>query len=265
LGRLYESGEYPTDVLNSVAIGRALPVRAMDRFDAEVRIFHACIHIAGVYGGQKSVAKEILAECADLVLTRFQFIGADEIITAWRMASAGELGVDPALYGGSFNAERLSRVLTAYGNARKGIVAEISKQEDLIDMERFEARRKDPSFRERLDQETMENMERYRKEGAYLDRPEDIGAWMYDFLERTGHLSLTPDEKWALMEKGAQLARKDSHESLSNATTEADRSRLRRVLAELDDDFNKDGQERVKLYAKKIAVHQWLYPEMYSI
>ena len=76
------------------------------------------VMVVKLYGNREEVSKEMKAECLRLLRSKYQLLGAHEILLAYRLWAAGDLGEIKAaeMYGGQFNARQLAAILTGYVN-----------------------------------------------------------------------------------------------------------------------------------------------------
>lgn len=89
-------------------------------------------NIGQSYGARGATSDNVLLEIKRFILEKFGSLSLAEITEAWRMAAAGELKVNSEIYGGELNANVFGRVLVAYRDFRRSVVAEIVKREDRI-------------------------------------------------------------------------------------------------------------------------------------
>jgi hypothetical protein len=83
---------------------------------------------AQAYGARMELAPTIAKECALLVARKFPQLAIPEIREAYRQWASGQTHPEGAdMYGGSFNAAQLGKVLTAYCSRRDRIAADIRR------------------------------------------------------------------------------------------------------------------------------------------
>ncbi len=146
------------------------------------------------YGQRRELPENVIEECIELTIYRFQDLGLKEVREAFRAAASGELDVTLELYG-NFNAATLGRVLQSYRLSRRDIIHEIyQKMEErnrAIEATK-ESKRKafDTGFQQHI-----------RDRRDKINSWRDIPAYWYDAATRLGLLSLTPEEKREIWEQ----------------------------------------------------------------
>jgi len=255
----------PTALVQVVAAGTAAPIRAMTPEAADMAIWQAVSHIAGTYGGQSQLAKSILQECAELVRTQYAGLGVHELVEAFRMAVSGKIDVDASLYGGSFNAERLGKVLKAYHDWRRKVVAALEQEREAEEKAEAEARRNSPEARAAADAATLESIQAAREDQRYLNRWFDIPVFWYNVLERLGHICLTPAEKWDLYDAARTRWLEHAHQLEANANL-SDRHACKQIREEINqvlaDRQTELAAQTIAAAARKLAVHNHLYNQL---
>ena len=101
--------------------------------------------LSKAYGGREVITEYILDQCCTIVMEQFPFLSLDEIEVAYRMWAAGDLETKGSaeMYGGSFNAGQVGKVLGAYAQHRKKIVAEFLRTKDAVEEARADRTREE--------------------------------------------------------------------------------------------------------------------------
>lgn len=95
---------------------------------------------AQAYGARHEMAPTVAKECAKLVAQKFPQLAIPEIREAYRQWAAGQIQADGAdMYGGSFNAAQLGKVLAAYCKKRDRIAAAIRRAQQAHDEDQRQA------------------------------------------------------------------------------------------------------------------------------
>lgn len=116
------------ETVSAVIAGYQNQIRKLPEVFAKTELIKILPFVAEQYGGRKEIPPHVQAECVRLVLSKFSFIGISEIREAYRMWASSEIKVEGAdMYGGFFNAAQLGKILTAYCEQRKKVVAQYSK------------------------------------------------------------------------------------------------------------------------------------------
>lgn len=203
------------------------------------------------YSGAHDVPDELMDEALEFVSTRFGGIGVDEIREAFRLAAAGDLGeLNMKAYYGQFTIVILGTVLHAYLEYRCRVVQALSRKEREMQIQIAEERARDYwTTPEGLsEQQAWIDARIAALSGRQLDVAE-VTVYDYRILEQRGLISLSAEEKWALVAQGREMLEALHRKAMAVAAT----SKQRREAGEM----LKDLEEKSRAMAQRIAVRNW--------
>ena len=140
-------------------------IRHMSEDEADFAILTNLPFIVESYGGYKDIPAKILDEAIELIISKFSFISIDEIKEAYRQWSTGEITTNgrAEMFGGQFNVAQLGKILGAYTQKRRKVIAEFinkrdSAKEAAKEAARIERSKKDflENFQQRLTKAAMD-------------------------------------------------------------------------------------------------------------
>jgi len=226
--------------VRAVVEGHASPLRAQEN---PAGLLHVELPIvAQQYGAREVITTHVLKECIRLVLERFKFLGLSEIREAYRLKASGELQAPGAeMWGGTFNADQLGKVLSAYRQHRRQIVAAYLHEKEL-EQEKAKARKRREDFNRRF----PEMIEKARQE---ITDWRDVPEFWYEAAMRRGWIEFEPGEANRIFAEAKELARMEFEDEISTAPVTQKAALQAAILGHgADLDF------RAKVYARKISV-----------
>lgn len=227
------------------------PVRRLENANGE--IFKYTLQAAKVFGSRKDVEKDVLKACARLVTEHFKKIGAHEIYLAFEWKAAGLLDVNAEMWGGSFNADILGKVLTAYVKRRNELIAAFIEEEHKVTAEQEEKERE----QKRKDEYNylVENFEKIYKEKGFTSWRE-VPEFYYQIAKKKGLLRFKKGEGHEILAEAEKIAKED----LRKQYIEVKNSTNNQIaLHELMHKMKLTTDENTaKAYARKISVFRKL-------
>lgn len=202
--------------------------------------------IAQQYGAREVITPSVLKECVLLVLEKFQAIGINEIREAYRLKASGFLDAPGAeMWGGTFNADQLGKVLTAYLIHRRKIVATIIEEKERAEeVDRATKRRED------FDRRFPGMIEAAKKE---VTDWRDVPEYWYDAARRRGWIDFEDGEAQRIYDEAKELARMEFEEEHESAPVFRKAALQAAILGKGD-----DLEFCAKNYARKITVFRKL-------
>lgn len=198
--------------------------------------------IAQEYGARKMLGDGVQKECVRLILTKFKNIGVFEIREAYRLKAAGHLKAPGAeMWGGEFNADQLGKVLSAYVEHRKKIIAEFLEEKQRAE-ESAETKRRRKEFDEKFPR-MIEQAREEKKDWR------DVPEYWYDAARIRGMFSFEPGEANAIFAEAKKLAKIEFQNEKEEAPI-MQRAKLQAAALGVGDDF----EFRAKRIARKITV-----------
>ncbi len=169
-----------------------MPFRDMPEPAATSRLLAEIALVAQEYGARHEIIPGIAKECALLFSRKFKHLAIDEIREAYRQWASGEIIVKGGeMYGGSFNAAQLGKVLTAYQERRMLVAAKLRKA---LDDEREAAEEQERA--EKMKREFEANFpalfEKVRQEAQSW---EDVPGYFFNVLWKRVLIELTVGER----------------------------------------------------------------------
>lgn len=241
-----ESGA-PADIADAAVVGYAAQLRHMP--EHRPLILLELPQIVRDYGAREVIHQSIYEEAAKLILEKFSFLGLNEIREAYRLWAAGVTDPKGAeMYGGTFNAGQLGRVLGAYCEHRKAVIG-VYLREVAAAKEQAE----DKARREKMQAQFEENFPRRIAEArqTMTDWREVPGFWYQAALDR-GLFTITRAEALEILEEARELARLE----VENEAEDLETSRRKLLLAVLES--ADDMEAKAKAIARKITVFRKL-------
>jgi hypothetical protein len=164
--------------------------------------------IAQQYGGRIDSLTDVVAECVKLTLTNFKLIGLEEVREAFRAYAANELSINAETYGGIFNVATYGKVLSAWVDYRKKVVAQYLKDQEEKQQQENERKRQEMA-RRKHDQDFPKWIEKGKAE---FQTWEDVPEWFYHTALRLGLLKFDPGEAQAYYEEAKKIAQRQKEE-----------------------------------------------------
>lgn len=116
--------DYPFKQVLFVAESYFNQIRHLPKEVKNQKLFDTLMGTAQSYGAREKVPGFVMTECCRLVLEKYSYLALKEITEAYRQKASGEIKVKGGeMYGGIFNAENLGKVLFAYNESRKKVMA----------------------------------------------------------------------------------------------------------------------------------------------
>ena len=236
-----ESG-VSSDKVEVALVGYQNKIRQLPKEEAAIKVTALVKQIAKKYGARQSIEKDVLNECVNLILEKFNLLGLHEIIEAYRLWTVGDITVKGGeMYGGVFHAGQIGRVLAAYTENRALIVGKYLT----IKYEADKKRRKEA--------EQAAKKEQYEAEFvSYLanwsgQSWKDVPYHWYDTCLKRNMIQYAPGEKRQIWEKAQQLASQEiTHEA-------EDEGNIFRKAA-LQHQFDCNVEDRAIVIARKLTV-----------
>lgn len=201
--------------------------------------------IAQEYGARTAILPHVQSECIRLILEKFGHIGFNEIREAYRLYASGEIRIKGGeMYGGEFNAGQLGKVLSAYNEHRKQIIAAYTEALHVTAEEIEEAKRAEES-RMRFEAKFREWLKKAKAEQTDW---RDIPAYYYDAAMNRGLIEFKPGEKRQIWEDALILAETEFQEDVESEFG-------RKVNAVLQQD---QLEGRARVIAQKLSVFRKL-------
>jgi len=205
--------------------------------------------IAQEYGARKKLDQGVQKECVRLILEKFKGIGINEIREAYRLKASGFLEAPGAeMWGGEFNADQLGKVLSAYVQHRRRIIAEYLKAKELA-AEQEKTRRR----REEFNRKFPAMIEAAK--GRITDW-RDVPEYWYQAAKNRGMIQFESGEAQDIYDEAKQLARMEFEEEQEKAPITRKAS-LQAAAMGKGDDF----EFRAQVIARKITVFRKLILE----
>jgi len=237
-------------------VGYNAQLRNIDRAFAACAVQVELERVAESYGARQDIPDTVFSECTQLVLSKFSGLGANEIREAYRMKAAGELESIPKgrgeMWGGSFNADQLGAVLTAYmEQRRKALGAYLRhKQEEMEAAEKARIKQRQQEAFDREFPALIAKMQENAKDWR------DCPFWLFEAAWKRGLIRLEPGEKESILEDARQLARLEAQ----NAYAEAEEAgglgvfRMRELRKAIEDE--KSIEARARTIARQITLYR---------
>ena len=160
--------------------------------------------IAENYGANEELGKDNLEECLSLIFQQFSYLSVRDLKKAYQDWMAGKLnlGKEALMWHGKFNAGQLGKVLLAYRNRRKIILARILNENNKIQEEARKTAKKQ-KLKADFEASFPKNIEKARGENVEW---EDIPPWWWTIIKKRKWLKFQPGEAQKLFEEAADLA-----------------------------------------------------------
>ena len=176
------------------------------------------IETAQMYGARENVPRFVISECVRLVFEKYSFLALEEIREAYRQKAAGEIKIKGAeMYGGVFNADNLGKVLRAYNQERKKVMAAFLKEKHEMEtkgkkeaMKLFRAILFEVCFPEMLKQ-ASQTFEDWRQ----------VPEWWYDAAKKRELFIYKQGEKRSYYERAIELMPEEIEKEEKQALEEA--------------------------------------------
>lgn len=240
LPRVTSKTGYASAIVSAAVQGYLSPLRSQQQ--PAVALHTELPIIAQQYGAREKIEKHILQECIRLVLEKFRALGLNEIREAYRLKASGFLEAPGAeMWGGTFNADQLGKVLTAYVDHRRRIVAAYIEEQER-EQEKEKARQRREDFNRRFP-------DMIGKAKQEITDWREVPEYWYDAAMRRGWIEFGPGEAQGIFSEAKELARMEFEEEMEAAPVAQKAALQAAVLGQGDDlDF------RAKVYARKISV-----------
>jgi len=210
--------------------------------------------VAKEYGAREMIDNSILKECIRLVVGskghpgKFGMIGLSEIREAYRQWASGEIQVKGGeMYGGSFNAAQFGKVLTAYLDKRKQVIAAFTTLKREQEWKEAEQRRD-----EKWKSEYEENFEKYLQE-CTAESWKEIPIHWYDTAMRRGLIDFEKGEAVLIYEEAKGLAKAELISEMQNVENIFQKAGWKTQM-----ESGEWSEDRAKVIARKITVFRKL-------
>ena len=193
-------------------------------------------------------------EAAEFVIDQFGGLNIGEIRLAFRLAAAGEFeGVKLIAYYGTFTVGMLGEVLAAYKEYRGEAVRHFRTIENVsAALQSGEERQR------KHDMEAWENNRIKFLRILHLPTIDSVTVYDYEFLTRRGEISLTDDQKRAMIERCVTQTIFEIHRDMEGAT----QYRRKELLAEIEQaksgKYTVGFRNKMAVIGKRLAVLDWI-------
>lgn len=219
-------------------------IRDLPEEEAAIKVTALVKQIAKKYGARESIEKSVLSECVNLILQKFNLLGLNEIIEAYRLWTIGDIKVRGGeMYGGVFHAGQIGRVLAAYAESRALIVG------------RYLTIKYEADKKRRREEEKAAKRAKYEEEfPSYLanwtgQSWQDVPYHWYNTCMKRNMIQFAPGEAQKIFEKAKQLAKLEIQ-------TETEEEGNIYKKATLQNNANCSIKDRAKVIARKMTVYQ---------
>jgi len=191
-----------------------------DREQKKTSVALELVNVARMYGARKTIPKNVLKECIELILDRFKTLSTFEIRLAYRLWSIGDLEVKGAeMYGGEFNAMQLGKVLGAFLKGRKPLVAGVITAAEEIKEEEQRREKKEAakrSFLKAFNDRLLKAIEKYKENPDESGEPwRHIPDYYYQSAFDRNYFSYEEGEKWEIWQIAQSIAKIDFQKALT--------------------------------------------------
>ena len=228
LRKVSSRAEQPVAWVESAVTGYRNQIRHAPQEVIAGQIMAAISLLAKNYGARADIEPEMVKEAVRLVMTQFSHLGVDELKDAYRLWASGQIdaGKGSEMYAGQFSAGQLGKVLGAYCEHRKKIIAAYT---NLLDQEREE--QEEEARVARMKSQYMsrfrENISRFCESGKGW---QDVPAHWYQMLTKLGDLNPTEAEIKQLTEDAAELAEMELRAEIEEEANPFKRVNLERIF-----------------------------------
>ncbi len=189
--------------IESVVKASESQIKHMNDLEAKKQLTILLPMVAQEYGARHEIHRNIIAECIRLIMRKFNFISVSEIREAYREYTSGELNVKGAdTYGGEFNVSQMGKILTAYCENRRKVLAEFIKQRDLISEEIQNTKKKKAAI-EKFEIDFPKIVLSKRKE---ITTWSDVPEWWYNSIKKRNWIAFEEGEAAEIFEQAKKLA-----------------------------------------------------------
>jgi hypothetical protein len=218
-----KNDEYTAAVVLAVRDGKT--IRTLPEKDREVLLTAKIVEIAEGYFGAVNTTGPMLEACIEVVTASFAHLNIEEIKHAATMTVAGLLEVKNQPWNGFFTAAFLGEMLRAYENNRRELAKKMASETANEEIGNAIAER-DEQMRAYFESEEGQSWSadfwsNKLSDWAALHFPPDGGHsmlyWLlsqepgalycYDWLLRSGSVTLTPNEKWEAVHVAEKIVR----------------------------------------------------------
>lgn len=218
-------------------------------------------------GAQKDRTEpETINECTRFVYDKFKHLGVEEIKEAFSMSAANyfeDIHVRP--YFGTFTVSILGDILTAYTKYRTRIVAEMQKQQELIEKEERETAErmaKNEAVRAEVCKEIILAIASANEGMPFWEHWNDIPIHYSKIALETGTISVDGEKKKQLWHEAQQLARKEVIELAQDVNRLHEAKRAKDIVKKLTDglEVKEVKDNAVRIYSK-LLIWEFVKPK----
>ncbi len=200
---VYFIGEQMTKPISSLPSSEIRGERILDKVFLQVTA--VC---KSYFNAQIADSKDVLTECANVIIAKYPFLSLDEIGEAFRMAVSNQIkGVSFATYNGVLTVPVFIDVLTKYIALRKEVASLIKQANELGEKEEYD-KEKERLMSELADKNIAVKFEADKLEFPYKDRF-DIPDYLGRCIVKLGLIWIGQSVKDAIWEDAKQLAPDD--------------------------------------------------------
>jgi len=264
----------PTDQIQLILLGRTHSIRSAIKSGGEegrtmvIRNLNLTIlPIANTYTGAQfstpPTPEQILTiqACSQFIVDMFPMIGLKELQVAFSMAAANKFPkLNLETYYGKFSVQFLGKILNAYLNKRKGVIAKYEQQLSLeasknIDKDKEE---KNEATKKAIIEDYNKLLEAFRENGDIDMLEQKIMPYWGKILVNANIINFTHEQKLSIVAESKERAKREVSKEIEFGSNQspANRRTLKAVLqAALKGEKNQSFDDKWKaIYSKLIVI-----------